>query len=143
MSAAPCPSCGSLDRGATETQVPRQTVKPLYETTENIGRPPLSTLGDCLAEVARCEPIPCTKITAAAASHWHDTAPDTIYLDFQAATECVQRGDDVTVVIRKGVTVARARAALKGIRAQLKSYDSLEQFTPKEPPPPDGDSVPF
>lgn len=133
MSAAPCPSCG-----ATETQVPRQTVK--YEITEDIGRPPLSTLGDCLAEVARAEPVPCTNITAGPASRWQDTAPDTIYLNFRAATECVDRGDDVTVVIRKGVTVARARAALKGIRAQLKSYESLEQFTPKEPPPGNDDS---
>ena len=138
-------SCGNCDCDETASK-PAKSL--LFEITEFVTRPALSTLGDCLAVVARCEPMPCTVITAASASHWHDIEPgkpDTCYIVIRGATECVDGGDDVTVAIRKGVSVARARAALKGISAQLKRYETLEQFTPKEPPwvPADFDSAPF
>lgn len=124
MSAAPCPRCGSRDRGATET-------------TERIGRPPLFTLGDCLEETARQQPHGFTKLTYADAQI-QGYCPDNFesnkpWLDMGAATACIAPAT-VTIYILAGTAPATARDVLKEAAKFLKQFDTLADYTPTKPP---------
>lgn len=98
-------------------------------------RPTIGTLGDVLKETAKHLPGGFTCINASIDSQWYELPEgerDTIYLEFDAVTACIDVQNDVTVFIRQNVSVANARALLDAAAKQIKAYDSLERFTPLE-----------
>ena len=101
-------------------------------------RPPLGSLGDCLAQTAQHEPLGYTKITA--------VEHDELRLHLEPETACMFDAP-VTVFIRTGVTPEHAREILKEAARCLKGYDTLEPWTPqdflKSTPFDDGETIPF
>lgn len=98
-------------------------------------RPTIETLGDVLKETANHLPDGFTCINASIDSQWYELVEgerDTIYLEFDAVTACINVQNDVTVFIRQNVSVANARALLDAAAKQIKAYDSLKRFTPLE-----------
>jgi hypothetical protein len=109
----------------------------------NLQRPTIGTLGDVLKQTVDHAPDGFTRITGSTASRWYELQEehDTLYLEVDAVTACLEIQDDVTVFIRQGVTIAQARALLKAIAKEIKDYGSFENFTPLVPV--SDDSVPF
>ena len=111
-------------------------------------RPPLATLGDCLAETASYLPQGFTKITGCTESFWRDIPadrPDAPWLVMEAATACLEPAP-VTIFISAGTPAATAREILKQVSKWLKEHgDQLPGLTPREPEPTacDNDSIPF
>jgi len=116
---------------------------PKVSVTVNVKRPTIGKLGDVLKETVDHAPDGFTCITGSTASRWYDLqeARDTLYLEIDGVTACIDVNSDVTVFIRQGVTVDHARALLKAMAAELKTYPSLEPFTPLVPV--SLDAVPF
>ncbi len=111
-------------------------------------RPPLGSLGDCLAETAAHQPHGYTKITGCTESFWRDIPadkPDAPWCVMEAATACLEPAP-VTIFISAGTPAATARAILKQAAKWLKEHgDELPSLTPREPEPTacDADNVPF
>lgn len=111
-------------------------------------RPPLGTMGDCLAETASYQPAGYTRITGCTESFWRDIPadkPDTPWFVMDAVTASLEPAP-VTIYIESGTTAATAREILKQAAKWLKEHgDELHELTPQEPAPTagDGDSVPF
>lgn len=111
-------------------------------------RPPLGSLGDCLAETASYLPQAFTKITGCTKSFWRDIPadkPDAPWFVMEAATACLEPAP-VTIYISAGTPAATARDILKQAAKWLKEHgDELPSLTPREPEPTawDFDSVPF
>ena len=124
----------------------RENIKPLVTISTLPKRPTLGTLGDVLKAIAERHPSGCTRITGFSKSHWSGIQPgepDELELRIEGATTCLDDTDAITIHIREGVTVATARALLKALSRELKSYRSLEQFTPIDPPSADADFIQF
>jgi len=111
-------------------------------------RPPLGSLGDCLAETAAYLPRGFTKITGCTKSFWRDIPadkPDTPWFVAEATTACLEPAP-VTIYISAGTPAATAREILKQVAKWLKVHgDELPGLTPIEPQPAVGpaDDVPF
>ena len=107
-------------------------------TKPKTSRPPLGSLGDCLAQTAQHEPLGYAKITA--------VEHDELRLHLEPETACMFDAP-VTVFIRAGVTPEHAREILKEAARCLKGYDTLEPWTPqdflKSTPFDDGETIPF
>lgn len=107
-------------------------------TKAEFSRPPLASLGDCLAETAACVPQGFTKITGCTESFWRDVPadiPDTPWLVTEAATACLEPAP-VTVFVCAGTPPATAIQILEQAVAWLREHGrELEDFTPREPEP--------
>lgn len=101
-------------------------------------RPQLGTLGDCLEEVACNKPKGFTRIHGgpdAYSCRWPcDESPETPWLSIDAVTVAKERAP-VSIYIDAWCSPKNARKILKLACEWLKQHDSLEQFTPVEPPP--------
>jgi hypothetical protein len=101
-------------------------------------RPPLASLGDCLAKTASYKPVGFAKITA--------VNRDELALRLEADTACIFAAP-VTIYIREGVSPEHAREVLKAAARCLKNYESLQPWTPEEFPQSapfvDDDTIPF
>ena len=104
-------------------------------STVNMKRPTIGTLCDVLKEITDHAPDGFTRITGMTHSRWFEPIDDreTLYIDVDGVTACIDVQSDVAVFIRQGVTVDHARALLKAMAAELKDYPSLEPFTPLTP----------
>jgi hypothetical protein len=109
--------------------------KPLRREPE---RPFIGSLGDCLAQTANYKPLGFAKITA--------VERDELSLHLEADTACIFDAS-VTIYIRAGVTPEHAREVLKQAARCLKTYESLEPWTPQEflrsEPFGDDETIPF
>jgi len=109
-------------------------------------RPPLATLGDCLAETASYLPQGFTKITGCTESFWRDIPadrPDAPWLVMEAATACLEPAP-VTIFISAGTPAATAREILKQVSKWLKEHgDELPGLTPREPESASDDDILF
>jgi hypothetical protein len=88
----------------------------------------LGSLGDCLAQTARYEPLGYSKITAVI----YDIDGPVLNLHLESATAAMFEAL-VTIFIRAGTTPEHVREILKQVARNLKPYDTLEPWTPKEP----------
>ena len=122
----------------------KRTAPPKPKTS----RPPLGSLGDCLAETAAHQPYGFTKITGCTESFWRDIPapiPDAPWFVIEAATACLEPAP-VAIYISAGTPAATACEILKQAAKWLKEHgDELPSLTPLEPVPAadDQDSIPF
>ena len=86
-------------------------------------RPFLDSLGDCMVAVSRHSTKGYAKITA--------VESDAVVLRLEPATAAMFDAP-VTIFIRSNVTPEHAREILKNIAKILKTYDTLEPWTPQE-----------
>lgn len=120
----------------------------VVEIRTRTNRPLIGTLGDVLKQTADYAAtnggaVCYTRIEGYSEAAWHgvpDGEPDRLELSIEGATACLEAHSAVTIFIREGVPVATARALLKAATRELENHPSLEQFTPKEPPPSNPDS---
>ena len=87
----------------------------------------LGSLGDCLAQVARYRPLGYSKITAVCDDP--DSPLSRLHLE---GTTAAMFDAPVTIFIRAGVMPEYACAVLKECIKNLKTYETLEPWTPKE-----------
>lgn len=99
-------------------------------------RPFLGSLGDCMVAVSRHSPKGYAKITA--------VESDALVLHLEPATAAMLDAP-VTIFIRSGVAPEHAREILKEAARCLKTYDTLDPWTPQEflKSTPFDDGVPF
>ena len=106
------------------------------ESSKCTARPPLATLGDCLAETASFVPSGYTKFTGCTESFWRDIPagkPDSPWFVMEAVTACFEPAP-VTIFISAGTPAATAREILKQAARWLKEHgDELPDLTPREP----------
>ena len=109
-------------------------------------RPPLATLGDCLAETASFVPSGYTKFTGCTESFWRDIPtgkPDSPWFVMEAVTACFDPAP-VTIFISAGTPAATAREILKQAARWLKEHgDELPDLTPREPESASDDDILF
>lgn len=109
--------------------------KPIRREPE---RPFIGSLGDCLAKAANYKPLGYSKITA--------VERDELSLHLEADTACIFDAS-VTIYIRAGVSPDYAREVLRRAARCLKTYETLEPWTPTEfsrsEPFGDDDTIPF
>ena len=109
-------------------------------------RPPLETLGDCLAETASFVPSGYTRITGCTESFWRDIPadkPDSPWFVAEAVTACLDPAP-VTIFISAGTPAATAREILKQAARWLKEHgDELPDLTPREPESASDDDILF
>ncbi len=110
-------------------------------------RPPLGSLGDCLAETAKHQPHGYAKFIGCNQAFWRDIPADQAdkpWFVMEGATAALDAAP-VTIFICDGTTAAEARAILKGVSRWLKEHgDEMHDFTPQEPPATSGDDeLPF
>ncbi len=102
--------------------------------SDNLGRPLLGSLGDCLAETAAHVPQGYTRVTGCTESFWRDIPadkPDTPWFVMEAATACLPPAP-VTIYISAGTPAATAREILKQVAKWLKVHgDELPGLTPR------------
>jgi len=99
-------------------------------------RPPLATLGDCLAETASFVPSGYTKFTGCTESFWRDIPadkPDEHWFIAEAETACISPAP-VTIYVSANTPASTAREILKQVSSWLKEHgDELPGLTPREP----------
>jgi hypothetical protein len=117
--------------------------RPRVEISLGSNRPTIGTLGDVLKETANLKPMGCTRITGYSAEYWRGLGPgesDSLELVIEGSTACLHNRSSVTVYIAGGTSPDIARALLKSIAKEIKSYDNFERFTPMVPT---SDDFPF
>ena len=115
-------------------------------TQAEFSRPPLGSLGDCLAETAAFQPQRFTKITGCTESFWRDVPadiPEEPWLVLEAATACIDPAP-LTMFIAAGTHPETAIEILEQALNWLKEHgDKLPTMTPIEPAPFSDGDCPF
>jgi len=116
------------------------------ESSKCTARPPLATLGACLADTASFVPSGYTRITGCTESFWRDIPtdkPGSPWFVAEAATACLDPAP-VTIFISAGTPAATAREILKQAARWLKEHgDELPDLTPREPESASDDDILF